>query len=262
MTDTSRDMIEMLRRHYLPEGKPPAGIFAAEIQAPLSDRRADLIWQGVTAAGGSELIGHEVKVSRADLLAELADLTKSDPWHRFCDRWYLVIPHLSLTEGLEIPPTWGILTPPSGRRTRSCTIARPAPKLNPYPKAPALLTLATWLHWRHHNAAEGRRAAEADAEQARESAAHWQRQVPAGDRHKSPQQEVVEQIVRELGGVRYGTGIGEWGTEIQPSDIVAALKDLGSIQHLADAAKRKLDSNRDELRRMARHIEQSLRGDS
>jgi len=256
---TSKDMIEMLRRHYLPEGKPPGGIFAPEIGAPTSDRRADLIWQGVTAASGSELIGHEIKVARSDVLAELADLTKSDAWQRFCDRWYLVIPDTSLIEGLDLPHTWGVLTPPSGRRTRSCTITKPAPKLKPYPQAPAYQTLATWLHWRHHNAVERARSAEGEARRAREAADHLRRQVPSDGRHKSRQQEIVEQIVRELGGVQYGDHIGEWGSEIQPSDVVAALKDLGSIQSLAADAQRRLDNTRDELRRMVRYIEQFLK---
>lgn len=66
MTETTaRDVLDMLRRHYLPEGKPPGGIFAPEIQSPDGGRRADLIWQGVTAGSGYRLIGHEIKVTRS-----------------------------------------------------------------------------------------------------------------------------------------------------------------------------------------------------
>jgi hypothetical protein len=106
-------MIAMLRRHYIPDETRPSGIFAPEIQAPgSSGRRADLIWLGCTAAAGDELIGHEIKISRADLLNELADLSKSHSWQRYCDRWWLVVPHEALIHGLELPPSWGVMLPP------------------------------------------------------------------------------------------------------------------------------------------------------
>ncbi len=129
---TEHSMVEMLRRHYVPDATKTAGVFAPEIQAPGPvQRRADLIWLGCTAAAGNRLVGHEVKVTRADVLSELADLTKSDPWQRYCDQWWLVIPHLSLIEGLELPESWGVVLPPSGRRTRSVTVHRKAPLLGP-----------------------------------------------------------------------------------------------------------------------------------
>jgi hypothetical protein len=160
----AKDMIAMLRRHYIRDEAHPAGIFAPEIAAPDYGRRADLIWQGVTAAG-RELVGHEVKVSRADLVAELADPSKAESWQRYCDRWWLVVPDMSLTEGLTLPGSWGVLTPPSGRRSRSMTVAVPAPTLTPQEQSPALLTLATWLHWRNHHAEA--RLARAQAENER-----------------------------------------------------------------------------------------------
>lgn len=95
---TASAMLDMLRRHYLPDERRPAYLLAPEIQAPgRSSRRADLIALGMSAATNGALIGHEIKVTRADVQAELGDLTKSDPW--------------------------GIMLPPSGRRTRS--VVRP-----------------------------------------------------------------------------------------------------------------------------------------
>ena len=148
---TARDVVEMLRRHYQPEGRPPAGVFAPEIQAPDGRRRADLIWLPTTIAGGRGrgLVGHEVKVTRPDVLSELADPAKADPWARYCDRWWLVVAEPELVEGLAIPDQWGIMAPPSGRRTRSMTILRDAPRLNPVDTAPALATLAAWMLYRH-----------------------------------------------------------------------------------------------------------------
>lgn len=37
------------------------------------------------------LIGHEVKVSRADWLHELKQPEKAEAWKRFCHEWYLVV---------------------------------------------------------------------------------------------------------------------------------------------------------------------------
>lgn len=258
--NTASDMLDMLRRHYLPEGRPPGGIFAPEIQSPDGGRRADLIWQGVTAGSGYRLIGHEIKVTRADVMVELADPTKSDPWQRFCHEWWLVVLHPSLVEGLELPPTWGVMAPPSGRRTRSMTIVQKAPLLKPSPQAPALRTLATWLHWRHHNSEAALSRAQGDILHLRKRAENAERQVPHEGMARSREREIVEQIVRDLGGVQ-GASIGDWRTVINPDDVVAALKDLGDVQARAQRAAEELKWRRDELRRMARTIEQALKRD-
>lgn len=147
---TAVDLLNMLRRHYLPEYRISEGIFAPEIGAPgTSGRRADLIWLPV-ASRGRKLVGHEIKVSRVDLKHELAQPEKCVPWKRYCDRWWLVVPHAELLRGFDVPEDWGIMLPPSGRRTRSMTVLREAPQLSPEPQAPAMQTLAVWLFWRHH----------------------------------------------------------------------------------------------------------------
>lgn len=145
---TSTQMIDALRRHYLPEGRPAAGLFADEIASPDGNRRADLIWIPTNLAGIREacIVGHEIKVSRADVMSELKDPTKTDPWAQYCDRWWLVIPDTSLIEGLTIPSMWGIMTLPSGRRTRSMTVIREAPKLVPTANlGPAMTRIAGYV---------------------------------------------------------------------------------------------------------------------
>lgn len=250
---TARDMIEMLRRHYLPAGKPPPGIFAPEIQAPDSARRADLIFQGCTAAGGDELIGHEVKVTRADVLVELADPTKSDPWQRYCDHWWLVVLDPSLVEGLDLPPSWGVMAPPSGRRTRAMTVVVPAPKLNPAEKAPALRTLATWLHWRHHNAAEQLERSQREAERLREANTALHNRNPR-DRFNGPQHDqVLLEIVEKLGGVDISGRIGTWTHQVTADDVVMALRDLGSVYHHAQSVALR-------ARNVARDLNRLLKG--
>lgn len=149
---TATDMIAMLRRHYLPEGRPAGGLFAPEIGSPDGRRRADLIWMPATIAGGTGLVGHEVKVSRSDVLAELADPTKAEPWAQYCTRWWLVVADPALVAGLDIPEAWGIMAPPSGRRTRTMTVVRQAPALKPTEPAPGYARLAAWEMYRHAEA--------------------------------------------------------------------------------------------------------------
>lgn len=143
-TMTASELTATLRGHYLAPNRPAGGLFAAEVGSPNGKRRADALWLPLTTAGGRELTGHELKVTRSDVLAELADPTKSDPWARYCGRWWLVVSEPELVEGLDIPEAWGIMAPPSGRRTRSMTILREAPKLEPMDPSPGLRRLLAW----------------------------------------------------------------------------------------------------------------------
>lgn len=245
---TARDMIGMCRRHYLPDNDRPAGIFAPEIGAPgNTGRRADLIWQGVTAGAGYELVGHEIKVTRADLLAELADLTKSHPWQRYCDRWWLVVPDPGIVQGLTLPDTWGVYTPPSGRRTRSMTPLVNAPRLNPDEQAPALRTLATWLHWRHHRSASVLKQSEAETQRLRNQMSELRSKVPYESPAVQREHEVINQIIRGLGRVDANGRIGDWTHSVDVDDVIAALRDLAAANaRLAD------------VQRATRHGEQQL----
>jgi hypothetical protein len=251
---TARDVIEMLRRHYLPEGRQPAGIFAPEIQAPTGLRRADLIWQGVTTAAGSELIGHEVKVSRQDLLVELADPAKADPWQRYCDRWWLVVSDPALIDGLTLPPSWGVMAPPSGRRTRSMTVLVEAPVLKPDDKALAYATIAKWLHWRHHNLDAQHRMTRAENDSLREANAKLRERVPLQSHAQEKIQQVVERIVRSLGGVTGSGQVGSWDRQVEVEDIVSAMRDLGTVYERARTVKFGVEAALGALRRATEAI--------
>lgn len=192
------EVVAMLRRHYLPEGRPAAGLFASEVGSPCGARRADALWMPLTEHGGG-LVGHEVKVTRADVLTELADPTKADAWSRYCERWWLTVSDPSLVDGLTIPEQWGVMAPPSGRRTRSMTVLRPAPKLKPVSPAPAFRRLLSWYFSRAENqvaAAQGEgRRLRADVERARAES----RQLRlAGGGAPSPHAQRVNAIVAEV----------------------------------------------------------------
>lgn len=160
------ELLAVLSRHYNAPNRPKGWLLAPEIASPRGDRRADLIAAPLTLSGESIIVGHELKVSRADVLAELANPTKHDEWARHCHRWWLVVADPALVDGLDIPAHWGVMAPPSGRRTRSMTVLKPAPRLDPLASSDGWMKLARWQSFRADAAV--RDAAATTVSQARE----------------------------------------------------------------------------------------------
>lgn len=255
---TAKDLIGLLRRHLIPDETKPAGVFAPEIQAPgPSARRADLIWWGATAASGRELVGYEIKVNRADLVAELADLTKSDPWQRYCDRWNLVLAHPSLADGLDLPPTWGVLAPPSGRRTRTMTVLAPAPKLDPADQGPALATLLAWLHWRHRDLDLRHQALRREADVLTTRLEDLRLLVPAEHGNRRDEQQMVARIVRAL-GVDHRGALGSWRDTVDVDQVVAVLKDVAAANGLTAFARDQVAHYHEQLRWLHHQVKRTL----
>lgn len=131
---TARDMLTMLAKHYEPPpSKPHGGRMVEEIQAPRGTRRADALYMPITTAGRGTIIGHEIKVTRSDVITELRDPHKADSWLRYCSRWWLVVADAAFLDGLDVPAEWGVLAPPSRANTRFMTVVRQAPTLTPDP---------------------------------------------------------------------------------------------------------------------------------
>jgi hypothetical protein len=261
---TSQAMMAMLRRHYLPDESRPGGIFLTELPAPDGTRRADAIWQGVTASAGRQLVGHEIKVSRADVLVELADPTKCDQWLRYCNRWWLVVAHPSLIEGLDLPPSWGVLAPPSGRRRRTCTVVHPAPELQPVEQGPALRAIATRLHWDGHNrGAKLTRElsyAQRDIERLRAQVRELEQQTPAASTNPLVQQRqtIIGRVIDELGGTAGPDGIGTWRHQVTVDDLVTGLRDLGALKERRDQVRSEVDYSRRDAARLAAGLQRLL----
>ena len=70
-------------------------------------RRADAIIQSLWPSRGLELMGFEIKVSRADWLGELKDPSKAERIAQFCERWTIVAPP-GVVKVAEMPATWGL----------------------------------------------------------------------------------------------------------------------------------------------------------
>ncbi|MGV8847607.1 MAG: hypothetical protein ACOH1Y_09855 [Propionicimonas sp.] len=121
MSDKSitTDLMTRLRRHYIKPSDPlPGGIFVHEVGFNGGGtRRCDAIFVGFTGASGRQMIGHEVKASRSDWLAELAKPGKADAWADQCHQWWVVAaPGVVKVE--ELPSDWGLLEPTATARTR------------------------------------------------------------------------------------------------------------------------------------------------
>lgn len=257
---TATDILAMLRRHYLPEGRPPGGIFAPEIGSPCGKRRADLIWMPTTTGrGGAGLVGHEIKVTRSDVLTELADPTKADPWAQYCQRWFLVVADPAMVDRLDIPERWGILAPPSGRRTRTMTTLRPAPVLTPLEPAPGVTRVAAWLMFRDHDRiasldSENRRL-RGDLDAARQRATELA--TNGGGRRLSPREEQIRTVVLEAERLVRGTGTFILDRELDARDVAAAVCDAARLRAATHTAAMDLQNRLRDFQRAldpSRHL--------
>ncbi len=246
---TAKHLTEMLRLHYQPPSRPTAGALATEITSPCGARRADAIWFPTTVAGGKgELIGHEIKVSRSDVLIELADPTKADPWSKFCTRWWLVVAHPSLVSNLEIPEAWGVLAPPSGRRTRTMTIVRPAPKLKPVNPAPGIARMASWLLYNDQEETARLRQKVTDLERRvrMQDQTIASLRVNGASSRRDPKAEKLMSILTAVEA--HGVDDPFWWREVDERVVIAAIIDATTAIELAQTA-------RDQVRSMTREVE-------
>lgn len=170
--DKTAAIMERLRRHYInPADDLPGGIFLEEVgRNGQHGRRVDALYIGFTSASGRQLIGHEVKVSRADWRNELAKVGKADTWADDCHAWYVVAP-----EGVvpvdELPEGWGLLDDGGRTKTRLRTVV----KARHYPeRTPSWSTvrsiMARYDTLRARAIEDGRRQAHIDATQKAQAA--------------------------------------------------------------------------------------------
>lgn len=132
-------MLDRLNRRYSKaNGNGPRYARAEHIKVTagfdarrICDYMAFDLWTGGYGAGrvGPMLHGHEVKVSRADWLAELKDPEKAEAFKQFCDYWWLVVSDRDIVKPGELPDGWGLMVA-SGVSTRILVQAR---RLGPVP---------------------------------------------------------------------------------------------------------------------------------
>ncbi|MCU1418694.1 MAG: hypothetical protein JWP32_2868 [Schumannella sp.] len=254
---TAKEMIEMLRAHYIAPSKPASGYFCPELSSPEGNRRADLIWLPLTHTQRGEIIGHEVKVSRADVIQELADPTKADAWIRHCTQWWLVVADPKLIDGLTIPEHWGVLAPPSGRRTRTMTVLKEAPKLRPVDQAMALAAILSRLFYSGDDAQSRIKFLDAQlsrmqddkerAEQGRRLAEEQLHEVKTSPRDA----EQIKSVLTELRNLQRGHTNRFRYLNVEPATIAAAAADYTVLRQ-----RSQMLANR--IRERIRHFNQAL----
>ncbi len=135
---TERDMLDLLHNRYSFDGGNGARYACAEHVRNGAgfdaNRTADFIAMDLWPSKGLHLHGHEVKVSRADWLRELADPAKAAAFMRYMDRWWLAVPDERIVRN-DLPEGWGLL---AQRGSRLIAVV-PAPLLQPEPIPRSLL---------------------------------------------------------------------------------------------------------------------------
>lgn len=138
------DLLALLRRHYIKPSQPlPGGVFLHEVGGNGSwgaSGRADAIYIGFTSSSGRILVGHELKVSRADWLNELNKPGKADQWADQCHAWYLVVSDPAIVHEGELPPGWGLMSPGKSK-TRMTIHTRAAVKTDHTPSWDAMRSI-------------------------------------------------------------------------------------------------------------------------
>lgn len=76
-----------------------------------TERYADAIAMNLYPSRGLEIIGFELKASRADWLRELKNPDKAEEIGKFCDRWYVVVGDKDIVKPGELPSGWGLIVP-------------------------------------------------------------------------------------------------------------------------------------------------------
>lgn len=128
-TMTAGELLWRLRRHYIePSRRLPGGIFVPEVGMNGgygAGRRCDAVYIGFTTTSGRQLIGHEIKVSRSDWVAELGRKNgKADAWADQCHQWWLVVSDPGIVRDGELPDGWGLMS--SGRSVTRMTVHQAA----------------------------------------------------------------------------------------------------------------------------------------
>jgi hypothetical protein len=145
---TERDICAALHRRYNPpsNGRPGEGYVCIEEARSGAgfqgnNGQCDFLAINTWQSRGLTVIGHEIKVSRTDLLKELAQPEKAEQFGRFCHMWWLVMPsELYAKMDHQVPTAWGVLTASDkGRLTEA-----QKPQRN---RTPDAVPVWWWIGW-------------------------------------------------------------------------------------------------------------------
>lgn len=243
MTTTIKtpELLALLESHYAPE----KWAFLPQVPngtASHKTRTADAIVMGLWPSSGLNLMGFELKVSRADWRKEMEDHHKADAFSKHCDFWFLVAPK-EVAKLEELPTGWGWLTPKNGKLV---TLRGPTRNPNPVPiNREFLAGLCRVLHRKKPGVAE-LQAADRTAFERGWKAGHTEGQKAAERKDRSALQDAerergrLQQAIDEFES-RSGIRIREYSGE-QLGAAVTVLQRFG-LDRLRQAADRLFDEH-------------------
>jgi hypothetical protein len=231
------DLLEKLRDHYIEPGATwPGGVFADEIGNNGEwgkGRRCDALYAGFTSQSGRILIGHEVKVSRADWNHERDNPGKADQWADQCHAWYLVAPSVAIIPADEVPPGWGLMVPNPRAKRRFQIVVKAAIHKDRNPSWPAVRSFMARMDTMREKAME--RAISEQVER---------RMKPVLDRYNSLEANPADRRelealrsqhskIEEALGIKLGDWDNTWSNTIGPETLAVAIKLTQAMQALA-----------------------------
>jgi hypothetical protein len=253
------ELLARLQRHYIKPGEQwPGGIFLPECgwNGGGQSSRCDAVYVGFTSSSGRRLIGHELKVSRADWRKELDSPGKADPWHDNCHAWFVVAPSEEVVPVEEVPAGWGLLLP--GRsKTRMQVKVRPTYR-ELTPSWDACRSLMSRQDTLRGQAVAEERWQIRQREQAVER--REQQRATAGDglsQHDRERLELLTRMEEELEGLGIKLATYSWASDEQatPEQLRAALQLVRMARRMGPSGDRWAVES---LRRSAQGIVEEL----
>ena len=124
---TAPDIVAALHKRY-PAPEYAAFQEVANGTGANARRWIDVLVMAIWPSRGLQVIGIEIKVSKADWKRELADPKKADAIGKYCDLWWIATPP-GIVDPETLPLNWGLMElGPHGFK-----VIKKAPKLKPEP---------------------------------------------------------------------------------------------------------------------------------
>lgn len=239
--DQTRDLLRRLRRHYIKPGAFAGGVLVEECgwNGGNTLSRCDALYVGFTGTSGRRLIGHEVKVSRADWRKELDSPGKADAWADQCHAWYVVAPSVTIVRPEEIPDGWGLFIPSARTSTRMDVMVKATVHQQRQPSWDAVRSLIARLDTLQHGALSDvemrvkREANEWAVQRAEQLAAELEHQR-APDQARDLLREFEQALGRKLASnaeYRYDD------KQLRPADLARIVPLLPQLEDIADAVR-------------------------
>lgn len=212
---TAQSVRELLAMRY----QPPE--WRLEYELTLNTRRLDAV--ALCMWGGSgrayQVLGFEIKVSRADWLRELASIDKATEWAQVVDRFFVVAPRGVVRDG-ELPRDWGLLEltgTGNALRIKAHPAPRPIGATLPRELTSRLLTRDHYERKKLESEATSTAQAEGEARARKAIAAELEAlQLIAKEHH---------QLLREAGLARYADPVRALQTAHRVADALAKLEE-------------------------------------